>query len=163
MTNQVIEDNKLVKMTYTISADGSVFEETEAPVDYIHGYDNGMHERIRQALAGKKIGDTVRVTLPPEEGFGTVDMSMVYDENINNVPPEYRTLGAKAEFRNSSGDLKSFLVINVTKDKVRFDGNHPLAGKDLLFTLQIIDIRDATEEELAAQHQQAPGDTRTLN
>lgn len=149
MSKKVIKANKLVELTYSISAENQVFEQIDVPVNYIHGQGSAMHEKIEQALQGKAEGDTVAVELLPEEGFGEINLALIFEDDIANVPDEFQQTGAVADFQNEHGDVKSFTVVNVAGGKVRFDGNHPLAGKNLLFNIKILQVRDATTDELS--------------
>ncbi len=149
MTDNIIKTDKLVELTYSISAQGQVFEQVDIPVNYIHGQDSGMHEKIEQALDGKAEGDVIEVPLTVREGFGEVDQAMIFEDNISNVPEQFREVGARADFKNENGDVKSFTVAEINGDIIRFDGNHPLAGKDLVFKVRILQVRDASVEELS--------------
>ncbi len=147
-----IAPGKLVEFTYAISDEnGVVVEQVDFPLNYIHGHDSGLHDRIEQALAGHVTGDSVRVTLPPEEGFGPHDPDLVVTDDLANVPAEFHHLGAEAEFRNERGDTRIFRVVAIGDGKLTLDGNHPLAGKTVTFTLNILQVRDATPQELSGQ------------
>ncbi len=147
-----IAPGKLVEFTYTITdEDGTLVEQVDFPLNYIHGHDSGLHDRIEQALAGHVTGDAVRVTLAPEEGFGPRDPTLLYSDAIENVPEEFRHLGAEARFRNEHGEERTFRVVSIQDGRITLDGNHPLAGKRVTFTLHILQVRDATPQELSGQ------------
>lgn len=149
MAEPVVATNKVVTVTYSIcDASGEVLEQSDLPVDYLHGSDNGLFFKVEEALLGKGIGDTVEVTLSPEEGFGEKDPSLTYSDKIENVPPEYRKLGAEAEFRNESGGSIKMVVTHVDNGTITLDGNHPFAGKTLIFNVKVVGVREPTAEEL---------------
>ncbi len=149
MTNQQVENFKFVQFTYTIKDDtGSLLEQMDLPVSYVHGIDSGIIEKLEQALEGHTMGDKVSVTLTPEEGFGHHYPELTYTDDIENVPEQFRWVGAEVEMQNERGDIKTFRVSNIENGKLTVDGNHPLAGKTLLFTVEIKEIREATPEEI---------------
>ncbi len=170
MGQSVIKRDKLVEFTYRISdPDGRVVEEINRPVHYIHGRRSGMHEKIERELAGRRAGDVVTVSLSPEEGFGHADPSLIITDDIKNVPEEYRRIGATVQFHNDAGEFKTFRVIAIHDGRLTFDGNHPLAGQTLTFTLKVLNVRDATPEELAEESEDSESGSeaatapRTLN
>ena len=71
-------------------------------------------------------------------------------DHIENVPEEYREVGLSILMENDQGDNKSFLVTRVDEKSVTIDGNNPLCGREVIFKLEILTVRDATEEELEA-------------
>jgi FKBP-type peptidyl-prolyl cis-trans isomerase SlyD len=95
------------------------------------------------------VGDVVDVSLTPEEGFGAHDESLTYTDDIENVPPEFRRVGAEVEMMNDQGDARKFLVTRIEDGKLTVDGNHPMAGKIITFHIKVVDIRDATDEEIS--------------
>jgi FKBP-type peptidyl-prolyl cis-trans isomerase SlyD len=149
MTEPTVAANKVVSVTYSIiDESGEVLEQSDLPVDYLHGSENGLFMKVEEALEGKAAGDSVEVTLTPEEGFGQRDPTLTYSDKIENVPPEYRKLGAEAEFRNEQGGSIKMVVTHVDNGTITLDGNHPFAGKSLTFHVKIVGVRDATAEEL---------------
>lgn len=147
----VIENNKAVSFTYSMTdASGKLLEQSDVPVDYVHGLNSGLLPKVEQTLAGKQVGDKVEITITPDDGFGRPDPNLIFSDSIDNVPPEYRKVGAEAQFKNDAGEIKTFVVTKVTRKKVIMDGNHPYAGKTLVFHVTIIDVRDATADEIAS-------------
>jgi FKBP-type peptidyl-prolyl cis-trans isomerase SlyD len=90
----------------------------------------------------------VEVSLTPEEGFGAHDPELTYTDDIENVPEEFRRIGAQVEMMNDQGDSKTFVVTHIEDGKLTVDGNHPMAGKVITFRIKVTDIRDATADEL---------------
>jgi FKBP-type peptidyl-prolyl cis-trans isomerase SlyD len=151
MSEQQIQKHKLVQFTYYITDEtGSVLEQIDIPVSYVHGAHSGIHEKIERALVGCQEGDSVSVRLTPEEGFGPHRAELTYTDEIENVPLQFRRLGAEVEMQNDRGQVKTFIVSKIENGKLTVDGNHPLAGKHLVFNINVKTIRDATTEEIKA-------------
>jgi FKBP-type peptidyl-prolyl cis-trans isomerase SlyD len=153
----VISKDKVVTVTYRIAAeDGETLEQVDTPVSYLHGRDSGLFEKVEAALDGKAVGDLVSVSLSADEAFGAWDPVKTFSDAIENVPPEYRKLGAIAEFMNEDGESLQMTVTHVDAGTVTLDGNHPLAGKDIAFHVRVVDVRDATPDEIRNGVQQMP-------
>jgi FKBP-type peptidyl-prolyl cis-trans isomerase SlyD len=153
----VIGKDKVVTVTYRIATeDGETLEQVDTPVSYLHGRDSGLFEKVEAALEGKAVGDRVSATLSAEEGFGAWDPQKTFSDAIENVPPEYRKLGAIAEFVNEAGESLQMTVSHVDAGTVTLDGNHPLAGKTIVFHVRVVDVRNATADEIRNGVQQMP-------
>ena len=149
MSDAVVGKQKVVSITYSIVSDsGEVLEQSDIPVSYAHGGVNQMFPEVEAALEGRTVGDSIQVVLPPEKAFGEHDPSLTFVDDIDNVPPEFRHVGAEVEMRNDQGETRSFLVSKIEEGKLTVDGNHPFAGKTLTYAVTINDIRDATDEEM---------------
>ena len=150
MSEQRISRNKVVQFTYSISdEDGNIVEQVDLPVKYVHGAsDMGLIERVERALEGCRVGDRIEVKVPPAEGFGEIDPSLSFTDDLDNVPPQFRQIGAQVEMANDAGETKTFIVTDIADGKLTVDGNHPLAGKTAKFTVTVLDVRDATPEEI---------------
>ncbi len=145
-----VAKHKVVHITYQITGQsGEVLERIDLPVGYVHGGKSDLFPQIEQRLDGCTIGDTVEVTLPPEDAFGQPDPRLTVTDAIGNVPPEYRRIGAEAMFQNERGETITLTVVRVEDGKVTLDGNHPLAGKTITFHVTVTDIRDASPDEIA--------------
>jgi FKBP-type peptidyl-prolyl cis-trans isomerase SlyD len=150
MHDQFIGRNKVVTFTYAIQDEtGDVLEQSDIPISYVHGGRHDMFEKVEAAMAGCVVGDTVEVSLTPEEGFGPHDESLTYTDDIENVPPEFRRIGAEVEMMNDQGDTRKFVVTRIDNGKLTVDGNHPMAGKIITFFIKVVDIRDASAEEIS--------------
>lgn len=156
-----IKNGKVVTITYSIlNSEQAVVEQHDMPVSYLHGGQLSLLPSIENALAGHKVGDRVEIRLAPEEALGLRDERLVLVDDISNVPPEYRHLGAKVEFYNDRGETKAFYVTNIENGKLTMDGNPPLAGESVTWIVNILDIRDAKPEEI---RQGMPDLTRSLH
>ncbi len=149
MVKQVIKPGKYVSLTYTISdQDGNLLEQNDIPVNYIHGGETELIGGMDQAVAGKAEGDAVQMTVAPENGFGTHDPELTFTDDLENVPPQFRRIGAEVQMQNESGETRSFFVTRIEDGKLTVDGNHPMAGKTLLVQVKILEVRDATIEDM---------------
>jgi len=150
MSVQKICRNKAVQFTYTISDDvGNIVEQVDLPVSYVHGASSmGLIERIERAMEGCCEGESLEIELPPAESFGEYDPDLTFTDDLENVPPQFRKLGAQVEMANGEGETKTFIVTKIEGDKLTVDGNHPLAGKSATFKVKILEVRDATADEI---------------
>jgi len=150
MSDQRISRNKVVQFTYSITdEEGNIVEQVDLPVKYVHGAsDMGLIERVERALEGCQVGDKIEVDVPASEGFGEIDPSLSFTDDMDNVPPQFRQIGAQVEMANDGGETKTFTVTHIEDGKLTVDGNHPLAGKTAKFYVTVLDIRDATPEEI---------------
>jgi FKBP-type peptidyl-prolyl cis-trans isomerase SlyD len=149
MTDATVGKNKVVSITYSIvSENGEILEQSDIPVFYAHGGVNQMFPEVEAALEGHSVGDTIEVVLPPEKAFGEYDPTLTFVDDIDNVPPEFRQVGAEVQMQNDQGETRTFLVSKIENGKLTVDGNHPFAGKTLTYSVTIKDIRDATDEEM---------------
>lgn len=149
MSQACVEDHKVVSFTYVIvDENGTVVEQSDMPLSYVHGLDQDLFPKLMQAMAGRCVGDSVEVSLTPDEGFGQPDPSLIVTEARENVPPEFQRLGAEAMFENPQGETITLVVTHLDAETVTLDGNHPFAGKTVRYKLKVTDIRDATMEEI---------------
>lgn len=126
MSDQFVTKHKVVSITYRIlDEQDQLVEQSDIPIDYVHRMDNDMFAKVEQALEGESVGDTVNVVLPPEDGFGNPDPGMTFTDDLDNVPPEYRHVGARPMFQNEQGEVTEFVVSKIENGKVTIDGNHP--------------------------------------
>ena len=144
-----VAHNKLVYITYSIlDARGMIVEQHDVPVGYVQGANSGILPAIESAVAGHKIGERVEISLTPEEGYGLRDESLVFTDDLDNVPEQFRRVGAEVMFENASGETKVFYVTAIEDGKLTLDGNPSLAGQSVTCLVNVIDIRDATPEEI---------------
>ena len=149
MSELCVAKNQVVSITYRIfNENGELAEQSDLPVDYIHEMENPMFEKIEQALDNKHIGDTVEVELSPEEGFGMHDPNLCFTDDLENVPHEYRYVGARPSFQNESGEIMELVVTKIENGKLTVDANHQFAGQTVKFQVDVVGIRPATKDEL---------------
>jgi FKBP-type peptidyl-prolyl cis-trans isomerase SlyD len=150
MSEQIIRPGMYVSLTYSIADDsGNILEQTDLPVGYIHGGNTELIGGLDEAVSGKQAGDRFELTLDPDQGFGPHDPNLTLTDNVENVPPEFRFVGAEVPMQNESGEVKTFYVTRIGEETLTIDGNHPLAGKSLRIQVQIREVRDPTADEIA--------------
>ena len=151
MAHDSVARNKVVSLTYVLrNAHGDIFEYSDLPVDYLHGSGSDLFEKIERSLEGCQVGDQITIELSPEEGFGPHNPGLTFTDDVENVPPEYRRVGAQLEAQNAKGEVMNFVVTHIEGAKLTVDANHPLAGQTVSFAVKIHGVRDATTEELRA-------------
>lgn len=156
----IVEKGKVIAITYRITNEGGeVVEINDLPVEYVHGGASDLFPGIEQALEGREVGDSVSVTLAPDEAFGGHDPKLTFTDDLENAPPELRQVGAQFEAQNASGETISLVVTRIADGKITVDANHPLAGKTVTFEVTVHAIRDATEDERRSGR---PGQTQPL-
>ena len=150
--------NTVVSMTYELkNADGEVLESSKEPVAYLHGgYDN-IFPKVEEAMHGKKIGESVSVSLDPEDGFGEYDEELVQIEPASAFPAKDLKIGMQFEGEDETGEMILYTVTEIADGKVVVDGNHPWAGERLLFTATVTGVRAAIPEEISHQHVHGEG------
>ena len=149
MASDRVDHGKFVSLTYSITDEkGNVLEQSDLPVSYVYGGDTELVGGVDDAILGKGEGDKVEVTLPPENAFGDHDPDLTFTDKIANVPPEFRRLGAEVEMRNDAGEARTFYVTRIEGDELTVDGNHPMAGKTITVHIKILEVRDATPDDV---------------
>ena len=148
----------VVEIEYQLfDTDGELIEKTESAVAYLHGGHGGMFPAVEKALDGKNVGDTCRVRLVPEDGFGEYDAELVHVEPKDKFPENVQVGMQFTGEGEESGEAIVYTVTEIADDKVVVDGNHPLAGQTLHFECTIKGVRAASSEELSHGHVHGPG------
>ena len=151
-----IGKNTVVTVEYKLSdAQGNVIEEGNDPMIYLHGgYENTL-PKIEEALEGQELDYKTDIQLEPEDAFGEYDAELVKVEPRNRLPSPLE-VGMQFEGvpdeEDDGDDELIFTVTDIADDKVVLDGNHPLAGIALRFSLHVTEVRAATEEEIKHEH-----------
>ncbi|MDA8755988.1 peptidylprolyl isomerase [Candidatus Thioglobus sp.] len=148
--SNTITTNKFVELTYRIidQTNGEVIEQVEEPLGYVQGDNTLLFNQVTKELEGKSVGDEVEILLKAEDAFGPKLEELIFTDEINNVPVEYRFIGAAVTMQNDKGGTKDFIVSSIEDGKLTIDGNHPLAGKDIIFYVEVLSVRDATADEI---------------
>jgi FKBP-type peptidyl-prolyl cis-trans isomerase SlyD len=148
-SSEVIRDGKFVELTYKVTdrKSGHVITRVEFPLGYVHGHNEILAPSVHGELEGKAAGDTIEVVIDGNQIFGPRDESLVFADDIDNVPEEYRQVGTSILMENDNGQTRSFLVTHMDDEKLTVDGNNPLCGREVVFTLEILTVREATDEE----------------
>ena len=150
MSNETIQDGKYVELTYKVidQKSGMVLTQVEYPLGYVHGVNEILAPSVMAELEGKKAGEVIEVPIDCNQLYGPRDESLVITDRIENVPEEYREVGMSILMENDRGQTKTFIVTRVDRRTVTIDGNNPLCGREVIFRLEILLVRDATDEEI---------------
>ena len=154
-----IEKNRVVALHYTLRDEQGTIIDTSsgrAPLSYLHGKGN-IIPGLEQALAGRSEGDKLDVTVAPEQGYGP------RDERLVQILPRTRftgdselSPGMQVRATGPQGP-RIVTIVRVERDFVTVDGNHPLAGRMLHFSVEVAEVRKATREEVSHGHVHGPG------
>jgi len=156
--NSVIDD-VVVTMAYKLTVDGEVLDESSADdaLHFLQGHRN-IIPGLESQLSGMKVGESKQVVVPAESGYGAVDKSAIDDILLSEFPEEVKPeVGMELEVKDKEGNEMFGKVLSIQAETVTMDFNHPLAGKELHFDVKIVDLRQATAEELAHGHVHEPG------
>jgi FKBP-type peptidyl-prolyl cis-trans isomerase SlyD len=150
--SETIRDGKFVELTYKVTdrKTGHVLTRVEFPLGYVHGHNEILAPSVHRELEGRSAGDVIEVPIDGNQIFGPRDESLVFSDRIDNVPEEYRQVGTSILMENDKGQTRSFLVTHVDDERLTVDGNNPLCGREVVFTLEILTVREATEAETRA-------------
>ncbi|UUZ78026.1 peptidylprolyl isomerase [Polaromonas sp. P1(28)-13] len=147
-----IEKNTAVTLQFKVAdAKGNFTEKSANPMVYLHGGYGNTLPKIEEALEGKEPGYQTTLQLQAADAFGLRDESLVRTIPKSEFPPGVK-VGGQLEGRGEDGREQVFHVMKIKGNIVMLDGNHPLAGKDLRFTVKVTDVRAASEEEIAHKH-----------
>lgn len=154
-----IEQNKVATIEYTLkNNDGDVLDTSQGndPMTYIQGIGN-LIPGLEDALEGKKVGDEVQVTIPPEKAYGEQNdqLVQVVERGVFQGVDDLQ-VGMQFQAQSDQG-TQVIWITKIEGDQVTVDGNHPLAGETLNFDVKVVDIREASAEELDHGHVHGPG------
>ena len=149
---ETIRDGKFVELTYQVTdrKSGRVLTCVEFPLGYVHGYNEILAPSVHKELEGKSVGDVIEVPIDGSRIFGPRDESLVFTDRIANVPEEYRQVGTSILMENDEGRTHTFIVTRMDGETLTVDGNNPLCGREVVFRLEILAVRDASEQEMSA-------------
>lgn len=147
-----IERNKYVELKYRVVdvKTGQVLTAVDFPLGYVHGVNDVLSSQVMAELEGRSAGERISVELDCNKLFGLRDESLVVTDYIENVPEEYREVGTTILMENEQGQTRTFVVTRIDERTLTIDGNHPLCGRQVVFELEVLSVRDATEAEIAA-------------
>ncbi len=157
-----IEQNKVVSFHYRLTADEQLIEDSHggSPMVYLHGH-GGLIKGLEQALEGRQAGERFSVTVPQELAYGPRQ-----EDAVQRISKSHVTGSAKTKMRFKPGMVvqvntpegpRSVLVVKVGLKALDVDTNHPLAGRALTFGVEVVDVRPASEEEIAHGHAHGEG------
>jgi FKBP-type peptidyl-prolyl cis-trans isomerase SlyD len=151
----LIAANKAVSIDYTLTNDaGEVIDSSAggAPLVYLHGAGN-IIPGLEKALEGKQVGDELTVAIEPEDAYGEYSAELVSTlsrsmfEGVDELE-----VGMQFHASAPDGQMQIVTIRDIDGDDVTVDGNHPLAGQRLNFQVKVVDVRDASQEEIAHGH-----------
>jgi FKBP-type peptidyl-prolyl cis-trans isomerase SlyD len=153
----IIAKNTVVTVHYTLfDAQNNLLEEEGDPIVYLHGgYENTLAS-IEEALEGKQVGDAITIQVEPEDAFGEYDADLIKIEARDRFPTPLE-VGMHFEGVPDGANEEEaiiYMVTDIVDDRVVLDGNHPLAGMALRFSLRVTGVRAATQEEVDNQRPQ---------
>ncbi|MCB1823581.1 MAG: peptidylprolyl isomerase [Candidatus Competibacteraceae bacterium] len=146
--------DKIVSLHYTLTDDGGVTLDSShgrEPLSYLHGHGN-IIQGLEAALEGKEVGFNASVQVVPADGYGEYNPQAVFEVPREQFPPnEAIQVGMRVQGESPDGVL-NFTVLAVNEQGVVLDANHPMAGKNLNFEVEVLEVRDATAQELSHGH-----------
>jgi len=150
--SEPIHEGMFVELTYKVTdrKSGDVLSCVEFPLGYVHGHNEILAPSVHEELEGKSAGGVIEVPIDGSRIFGPRDESLVFTDRIENVPEEYRHVGTSILMENEKGQARSFIVTRMDDETLTIDGNNPLCGREVVFRLEILAVRDATDEEMKA-------------
>lgn len=154
-----IAQHKVVLIHYTLRNDaGDVLDSSSGgdALAYLHGQGN-IIPGLEKALEGRQAGDKLNVKVEPAEGYGLRDAQLVQQVPRRQFGGADVQPGMQFHAQTSQGHRRVVTVTRIVGDMVTVDGNHPLAGENLHFDVEVADVRDATAEELEHGHVHGPG------
>jgi len=162
-----ITKNKVVSLSYVLkrdNANGEIIEETKAGDPLMFLYGNGqMLPKFEDNLSELKTGDAFEFTLSSADAYGEMDQDAIIDLEKSifmidgKTDDELLTIGNVIPMRDDQGHMLQGTVVSVSDDSVRMDFNHPMAGNTLHFTGKVIEVREATAEEISHGHAHGAG------
>jgi FKBP-type peptidyl-prolyl cis-trans isomerase SlyD len=150
-----IAQHQVVSIDYELKNDDGDVLDTSAgqqPLTYLHGT-GGLIPGLEKALEGKAAEDELQVSIPPEEAYGEFNEDLV--QKVSKAAfegAEKVEAGMQFQAQGNNGEVQRIMVVEVEGDDVTIDANHPLAGQTLHFSVQVREVREATEEEKAHGH-----------
>ena len=149
-----VADDVVITLDYTLEVDGEIIDSSkdEGPIVFLQGYRN-IIPGLEKELTGMAVGDKKDVIVAPEDGYGLPDPEEVKDIPLSEFPEEIPIKeGIELQVKDDEGVEMFGRIVSVGEETVKMDFNHPLAGKELHFQVSLVELRAATQEELAHGH-----------
>lgn len=153
-----IQENSVVQFHYTLTENGTELEGSRqgSPLLYLHGH-NQMLPKLEEALAGKVAGDKLQLTLAPVDAYGERQEDAIQSVQVKHLQGAKKWKPGMVAWVNTDQGERQVTVVKVGMFKAEVDTNHPLAGKTVTFDIEVLNVRAATEEELAHGHAHGEG------
>jgi FKBP-type peptidyl-prolyl cis-trans isomerase SlyD len=151
---KTVQDGTVVSLDYTLKVDGEVVDTSEGgdPIEFIQGQGH-IITGLENSLYGMEVGESKQLVVSSDEGYGDVDEKAFADIPRSEFPPKIPLeVGVALQLRDQDGEELEAHIVNVGDKVVRLDFNHPLAGKELHFSIKVVDLRPASESEMAHGH-----------
>lgn len=146
-----IQSGDIVRLRFmAFDLDTGACLQSSDDLSYLQGGFGGVLPRIETALEGCCAGQTIELSLAPEEAFGQRDENRVIQQSLQSLPPEARELGGVIDQALGATLCIPYRVIAIEEDRVTLDGNHPWAGRSIRFRFDILSIRIASPAEQEA-------------
>ncbi|NIP99867.1 MAG: peptidylprolyl isomerase [Nitrospinaceae bacterium] len=155
----MVKKDAVVSLNYVLkNDDGQELDKSSAdqPFAYLHG-NNQIVPGLENALEGLAVGDQKEVTVSPSEGYGEHVPGLQMAVDRSNFPEDMELQEGMQFSAEVGGNNRVFTITGLEADKVQVDGNHPLAGQTLHFAVEVVGVRDATQEELEHGHVHGEG------
>lgn len=149
---RIVKDKVVTLKSAVLDATSDALIEYRTDLTYLHGGYGGAPAKVEQALEGLTVDSRVEVRLTPTEGYGAHNPHLVLIVPAAELPEQAHRVGAQVEGVAEDGESILFRVVKVEDGMITLDGNHTLAGRTVKFVLEVVAIRAATAEELAAGH-----------
>lgn len=149
-----VEDDMIVSLEFTLRVDDEIIDQTEPnhPIQIIQGMGQVV-PGLEDALYGMSVGESKEITVSPEDGYGEVDEDAYAEIPASEFPEDIPLeLGVELILQDDDGEEQEAYIVEIDKDTVVLDLNHPLAGEELQFSIKVVGMRKATEEELLHGH-----------
>ena len=156
----MIKKNSVVSMSFSLKNEKGIEldrADKSSPFSFLYG-SGQMIPGLEKELEGLNVGDKKNVTVSPNEGYGLFNPQLQMQVSRSNFPKDADIQpGMQFEGQGDGGTKTVFTVKAVVGDKIEVDGNHPLAGETLHFSIEVAGVRDATQEELSHGHAHGEG------
>ena len=137
----MIEKDKKVKFHYVLTVDDKVLEDSKKgePLEYVHGSPS-IIIGLQKGLEGRKEGESLSVTVKPEEGYGVKNKDAIINVKKEQIPPEALEVGKILSTQGQNNQPMQGTITAINEDSVTLDFNHPLADKTLIFDVDIVSV-----------------------
>jgi len=147
--SQKVGPNKVVTLKYALfETEGNDVLEYREDLSYLHGGYEDLLRGLQDSLEGHQSGEKIEVELSAEKAFGKHLDELVVTGAADQFPPEAQQLWTRLEGKAPDGSIREFVVTHVENGMITVDGNHPYAGKNLKFVVEIIEVRQASATEV---------------
>ncbi len=149
-----VADDLVVTMDYILTVDGEIVDSSEedGPIQFLQGFGN-IISGLEAHLGGLAVGESLQVSVGAKDAYGEFDPEQIVDIPLDEFPEEICVEpGVELEMKDQDDDMLFARIVSVGKSRAKLDFNHPLAGKQLIFDVKIVALRQPTPEELEHGH-----------